>query len=233
MLTSTVLISSLLLSCAPKLPPENPAGEATVVIIEGQPVEARWDDGDTFSWREAGRKRTARMRGYNTLESYGPVHQWGGWTEAELYTLAKSSARLARSRQWACSLTDGDGGYGRVVVDCPGLRREMLRQGMAHAFWIDEDAPAEDLAVQQRAIARGVGMWEKGSPDGLLTSLHSDHESERAAYNRVCNLQTGMCPKVEHEEDYETCQKVCMQGSCMLYVPFTSRYGDRKAACIQ
>ncbi|MEL6345658.1 MAG: nuclease [Myxococcota bacterium] len=193
-----------------------------------------WDDGDTFSYRSsAGRKIRARLRGYNTLESYGPVHRWGEWTTDELYANAKAAAATAASRPWSCQKTGADGGYGRVVVDCPELREALLREGLAHAFWIDEAAPAAELKIQAAAIAGRAGMWSKGAPQGLITSLHSgDEKPDAVPYNRICDLQTGACPGVEHDAVYESCAEVCLRGSCMVYVPFARRYRN-KAECLR
>ncbi len=213
------------------------AGASPRVELDGALVDVWWDDGDTFSYTDAatGKRIRARMVGFNTLESYGPVHRWGQWTGWELYDLAKTSMYVAKGRAWACSDTGGEGGYGRIAVDCPELRRELLRTGLAHAFAIDETPDPEDLAVQQAAIAAGEGMWAKGAPTGLVTSLHSGDEGSGAPYNRVCSLETGMCPAVEHSDTYGACEEVCLDdaGSCMTYVPYKQRYGDSRAACLR
>ena len=47
------------------------------VELDGLQVQTRWDDGDTFSaYTTDGemKKKIKHMNGYNTLESYGPVH---------------------------------------------------------------------------------------------------------------------------------------------------------------
>ena len=75
--------------------------------LDGLQVQARWDDGDTFSAYttdgETKKKIKARMNGYNTLESYGPVHSWGTWSTQELYVLAKESGVVAQKGTWKCS----------------------------------------------------------------------------------------------------------------------------------
>ena len=54
----------------------------TTVNLDGIEIEVKWDDGDTFHGvHPDGRKIKARLNGYNTLESYGPVHQWGEWID--------------------------------------------------------------------------------------------------------------------------------------------------------
>ena len=121
-----------------------------------------------------------------------------------------------------------------VVVELCKGRRHMLASGYAHAFSIDAEAPPEDLKHQASAIGKGRGMWEKGAPEGLLTSLHSaDEREDGSAYNRLCSLTTGLCDKAPHGATYSTCQEVCEQGSCMLYVPYKQRYGEARADCLR
>ena len=120
----------LLLACGPKLP-SAPEGDSAQVLLDGALIDVRWDDGDTFSWRDAasGEKVKARLKGFNTLESYGPVHRFGDWTGAELYALAKEAGQVAGSAVWTCTDTGDGGGYGRRLIDCPDLRAYMLSQG--------------------------------------------------------------------------------------------------------
>ena len=114
------------------------------------------------------------------------------------------------------------------------MGRFMLSQGHAHAFSVDAPGLEGDLKLQAQAIAKGRGMWEKGVPTGLLTSLHSaDERDDGSAYNRVCSLETGLCEKSTHTDTYITCQEVCTQGSCMLYVPYKARYGESRADCLK
>ena len=77
------------------------------------------------------------------------------------------------------------------------------------------------------------GMWEKGAPAFLITSLHSQSEYpdknddgsyKKHAYNRICDMKTGQCTVREHNDTYEVCQKVCIEDSCMIYVPYANRY---------
>ena len=208
--------------------------EAPRVILDGVELKAHWDDGDTFSAKhpETGEKIKARLNGYNTLESYGPVHVWGDWAASELYTIAKQSGDLARSKTWTCTDTKKGGGYGRLLVDCPDLRREMLIAGMAHVFAIENPAPQADLDAMRIGMDAKSGMWEKGVPHYLVTSLHSqDEKPEKDAYNRVCDLKEGKCSPKVHQQIYEICEKVCIDDSCMIYVPFSRRYRN-KAECL-
>lgn len=220
----------------PNVPVVSPPCETGELRLDEQCVPVRWSDGDTFSYKEHGEKQTARLAGYNTLESYGPVHRWGTWTGWELYHLAKSAGPLAAAGQWNCTTLPGSGGYGRKLVDCPDLRLVLLQEGLAHLFHIDTEAAAIELTAQQTAIANGTGMWAKGAPTLLLTSLHSEDESDKSAYNRVCDLSTGRCLPVEHSHFYSTCQEVVgpqTPPSYMTYVPYTDRYGVDRADCLR
>lgn len=205
-----------------------------LVILDGVTLEANWDDGDTFSAKhpQTGEKIKARLNGYNTLESYGPVHIWGDWTADELYTIAKEAGVFARAKTWTCTDTKKGGGYGRILVDCPDLRKEMLKAGMAHIFAIEAPAPQEDLEAMRFGMEAKNGMWEKGVPDFLVTSLHSQSEKpDKEVYNRVCDLVKGQCTPRTHQDTYEICEKVCVQDSCMIYVPYFKRYRN-KAECL-
>ena len=238
----------LLIACGPKDPSvavepqeavnvqeklEKPSGPS--VVLDGVEIAVVWDDGDTFHGKTAdGEKIKARLNGYNTLESYGPVHQWGEWTEQELYAFAKESGVFASKTVWECTDTKKGGGYGRVLVDCPELRKAMLENGFAHPFSIDGPAPEADVVALKVGIDNKAGIWAKGAPTSVITSLHSQSEKpDKEVYNRVCDLATGECAKRIHTDVYETCEKVCMDGSCMTYVPYKERYGDNRAECIR
>ena len=58
-----------------------PSGKGRV-LIDDTYHDVSWSDGDSFGIT-SGRMRGQRVRllGYNTLESYGPVHKWGDWNE--------------------------------------------------------------------------------------------------------------------------------------------------------
>ena len=64
-----------------------PSGKGRV-LIDDTYHDVNWSDGDSFRIT-SGRMRGQRVRllGYNTLESYGPVHKWGDWNEWSLYRL--------------------------------------------------------------------------------------------------------------------------------------------------
>lgn len=204
------------------------------IVLNGERTEVRWTDGDSFKIKEGARKGMGtRLVGYNTLEAYGPVHQWGDWTAQELYELAKESSQVAASQEWECT-TDGKvDGYKRLLVKCPKLAPEMARAGHGLAYAVDgEKVDPETLAAQMDAMSAKRGMWEKGTTNGVITSLHAVGEDgddgDTEAYNRVVDTRTGAALKRKHNERYETCQNVCLetdgQRSCMVYVPFKKRY---------
>ena len=206
------------------------------ILLEGRIYKVRWGDGDTFRLKTlTGKKKSARLAGFNTLESYGPVHRWGEWTADELYQLANAAGVVAAAQGWTCSKQPGGGGYGRLLVACPELERVLLEKGLAHIFSIDGPGDPELLALQRKAQEERVGMWEKGVPQGVVTSLHSANErsDRKQAYDRVVSASTGEAPTIKHTENYEVCQEVCHQGSCMLYVPYRLRYGAKKASCLR
>jgi len=214
--------------------PKAEAGPSQIKL-DGLIVDVRWGDGDTFSFYQFGKKKKARLAGFNTLESYGPVHRWGDWTAKELYGLAMKAGEVASARGWTCTKKPGGGGYGRLLVDCPVLKSELIAQGLAHAFSMKGPADEATMAIQLKSIETKQGMWAKGVPEGLITSLHSvDEKPGRSeAYNRVVNPRTGEAPGISHHQKYSVCQEVCVQGSCMTYVPYPQRYGKKRPDCLR
>jgi endonuclease YncB( thermonuclease family) len=209
--------------------------ETPHVVLDGVEMKVRWSDGDTFTWKDAGgNTQRARLSGYNTLESFGPVHRWGDWTGKELYDLAKAGGAFARTQKWRCTKLPGSGGYGRHLVDCPDLRRELVDRGLAHLYSLEDPHDPTELALQQSAMERKKGLWEKGVTPLIVTSLHSLAEADpgRDTYNRACDLTTGICTARPHTSTYATCQEVCIEGSCMTYVPYEERYGRSRASCL-
>ncbi len=205
------------------------------VLLDGELIKAHWDDGDTFAWTAGGKRVRARLADYNTLESYGPVHKWGEWSYEELYGMAKEATKLVRSAGWECQRTGTGGGYGRVGVRCPGAAQALIEAGLAHVFSMGVSADVGLLAKQAAAIASKKGMWAKGAPEGLVTSLHSADEPGRdkpaKLYDRVASLRTGSAAPVSHDKTYAPCDEVCRQGSCMRYIPFKRRYGKNRMRC--
>lgn len=206
---------------------------ASFLTLNGERTEVHWSDGDSFKVKSGPHTgRGTRVSGYNTLESFGPVHSWGDWKPEELYALAKSSHLVAGSQEWVCT-TDGKAdGYGRLLVLCPDLAVEMVRQGHAMAYAVDGAKPLDGtLEAQAEAMQAKRGMWEKGVVRGVVTSVHSlaeDGSKAPHAYNRVVDTRTGQALKREHAKTYATCETVCEETdgdtSCMVYVPFEHRY---------
>jgi micrococcal nuclease len=202
------------------------------VRLDGVIVDVYWDDGDTFKVVSTG--QSARLVGYNTLESYGPVHKFGPGPSS-LFEVARTATLMAKESVWECSSQEGSGGYGRSVVDCPGLRTALLRAGLAHAFSVSGPAPKADLEAQSQGIAAKVGMWAQGAPSSIVTSAHSIDEKpgQTETYNRVLDVATGHAPKQAHSNTYAACTWACVSDSCLLYVPYSQRYGTGRADCIE
>ncbi len=224
-----------------KKPPKEKHDAFGAIVLNGARVEVRWTDGDSFSFLEGEHKGLGtRLVGFNTLEAYGPVHQWGGWTPQDLFTLAKASSAVAAAQEWDCTSDGKVDGYKRLLVRCPKLAVEMARVGHGLAYAVDGEKPnPEVVAAQADAILNKRGMWEKGTTNGVITSLHSVGEegSEQPdAYNRVVDTRTGQALKRKHSQHYESCQNVCEdtdgQKSCMVYVPFKHRYRGQPACLL-
>ena len=225
----TLIIMSLVLEAKAA-----PSGRGRVVI-DDQPYDVVWSDGDSFRIT-TGTKRGQRVRllGYNTLESYGPVHKWGDWNEWSLYKIAKGAKNLAASETWECKSQGKVDRYKRLLVRCPLLVKAMISSGIGHIFEVQSKPNAEDLKLQSESIKARRGMWAKGAPEGLMTSIHSQSENpEEPAYNRIASLSTGMANKHLHTQEYKVCQWVCQQGACMRYVPYQKRYGDERPDCLR
>ncbi len=192
---------------------EAEADATTRVFLNGQLTQVSFNDGDTF--RALGGEFNGinnRLAGYNTLESYGPVHQWGSWHPYELYIIAKIATYNAQRGTWHCH-TDGSlDGYGRTLTDCPDLIVSQVRQGLAHVMQVD-DSPAapEYLRAQQDAIRHRRGIWAHGVPDFIMTSVHSAAEdpSRPVHYNRLISTLDGHSESMEHNDTYEECEWVC------------------------
>lgn len=209
------------------------ANPPTEVTLDGEKVHVSFSDGDTFQVKSGKHsKARARLEGYNALESYGPVHRWGEWTAKELYALSKAATEHARKGPWTCTTRGPKDRYGRILVYCEDLALSLIAAGLGHVFAV-EAAPAPALiAAQKKAVAEKRGMWRKGAPTGVITSLHSAAE-EGEIYNRVASVADGMARKRPHKERYDTCSETCSEGSCMTYVPYELRYGGRRAHCLR
>ncbi len=203
-------IASLSLLAAP----EGSAAEPrTRVILNGVPTPVFFNDGDSF--RVLGGEYTgakARLAGFNTLESYGPVHQWGSWTAKELYVIAKMATLNGRRGVWECESDGSTDTYGRMLVWCPGLAEDQVRQGLAHVMTINDDPGRPELvAAQREAIAARRGIWAHGVPKWVLTSLHSAEEDldGTGTYNRLVSSEDGHSAKWKHSNKYAECHRAC------------------------
>ncbi len=208
----------------------------TKVFLNGVPAPVFFNDGDSFTVLGGQHEgiRT-RLAGYNTLESFGAVHRWGDWNAHELYVVAKMATMNARRGVWHCHSDMNRDGYGRTLWTCPDLVLDQLRKGLAHVMLVsDDDAPAEHLAAMRSAQAEKRGIWAKGIPEFVLTSLHSKDEGyEGTNYNRLVSTANGKSTKWIHNDIYKECQEVChTTGTCMVYVAMNRRFGATRAECL-
>ncbi len=207
------------------------------ILLGGGWAEVRWTDGDTFrvlTGRLAG--RTARLAGVNALESFGPVHRWGGLPGAFYLALAKQSAAVAAAASIRCETEGRPDAYGRLLVTCPEVAESLVRAGHAMVFAVDAPPDRRLVALQRDAQRLGIGMWTGGAPPLVPTSLHSADEPDLGpggAYDRVADTRTGETVARPHRSVYRSCQEVCVGDgdgrACMTYVPFARRYRDRPA----
>ncbi|HLT36723.1 MAG TPA: thermonuclease family protein [Enhygromyxa sp.] len=211
-LTTTTLLAATAMLLAPT--EQSVAAESqTRVILNGKPVPVHFNDGDSFRVLAGEYKDAkARLAGYNTLESYGPVHVWGKWSARELFVLAKMGTYNGRDGVWECE-TDGDTDtYGRILVWCPKLAEDQIRKGYAHVLSIDDKPGKPELIeAQKQAIAARRGIWAHGVPDYILTSLHSKEEDVdgKGTYNRLVSSVDGHSVKWRHTTRYAECDRVC------------------------
>ena len=189
------------------------AEPATTVFLNGTAASVYFNDGDSFrvlTGKYSGTK--ARLAGFNTLESFGPTHQWGHWTAWELYVIAKLGTLNGRRGTWNCTSDLSTDTYGRILWICPDLALDQVRKGLAHAMSIThEPAKPELVAAQKEAIAARRGMWAHGVPDFVLTSLHSVDErpGDQPAYNRLVSSVDGHSKKWKHRVAYAECDVLC------------------------
>lgn len=214
----------------------------TQLTLNGKTTTVYFNDGDTFHYQDGKNRVSARLSGYNALESYGPVHQWGHWKGEELYANAKEATQEAQKGGWHCDLVGAKDKYGRVLAHCPDLAEHLISKGLAHVMLVDSKEESQHLVdIQRQAIRSRVGMWDKGIPDFILTSVHSTQESGQndQAYDRFVSTETGRSLVRKHSNAYSTCELINYTpeeretASSMLYIPFTERYGKHQAACLQ
>ncbi len=213
---TTLLLAASALVSVPLLLPGGPAAEAdgyTRTYLNGELIPVYFNDGDTFRAQDGQfRGSPNRLAGFNTLESYGPVHQWGDWHPYELYVLAKMATYNGRRGTWHCNTNGDRDGYGRLLTECPDLAVDQIRRGFAHAMEVDDQpSPPAYIRAQQAAIANRRGIWAHGVPDFVMTSLHSFHEdpSREYHYNRLISTLDGHSESRQHRETYSECQWVC------------------------
>lgn len=207
----------LLAALALAVAPEAASGSQAVsrVFVNGRPVAVYFNDGDSFRQLDgpyAG--RGSRLAGFNTLESFGPTHAWGGWHPFELWVNAKLATYNGRQGIWHC-FTEGElDTYGRVLLDCPDLAVDQIRRGLAHAMQIDDTSSRpEYLQAQQEAIRARRGMWAHGVPSFVLTSLHSHAEdpTRDVHYNRLVSTRDGHSEPWVHSDTYGECSWQCAE----------------------
>jgi endonuclease YncB( thermonuclease family) len=184
----------------------------TRVVLNGRMVPVSFNDGDSFRVQSGPFSGSqCRLGGFNTLESFGPAHQWGTWHPYELYVIAKLATRNARRGTWHCTTEGRRDGYGRLLLDCPDLAVSQISLGLAMAYQVD-DTPSrpEYIRAQREAIAARRGMWAHGVPDYVMTSVHSASEDPtREHYNRLISTHDGHSESRRHRETYAECEWVC------------------------
>ena len=216
-----------------------PDGPTSTLKLNGTDVEVVWTDGDTFVFAEGLRRGLrARLMGVNTLETYGPVHQWGRWSREELLEIALDSAAIAAEAPGSCRATGARDKYRRLLVDCAGARAELLRTGYGHLYPFDREADPEDIALQRVARAEGVGMWAKGVPTEIVTKVDAaTEENGWSSANWLVSTEDGRSRRVAHRDEHRICDEVCVGRppavpSCLVWVPWERRYEDRPA-CLE
>ena len=97
----TLAISLLALSVLAPSAASKSKARPQFVIVDGERMRVNWSDGDSFRVIRGPRKgMKARLMGYNTLESYGPVHFWGGFDGYNLYDVAKDATAFVKTSCW-------------------------------------------------------------------------------------------------------------------------------------
>ena len=195
------------------------ANDMSRVFLNGRPVPVRFNDGDSFrifAGEYSGSQ--CRLFGFNSLESFGPAHQWGTWHPYELYINAKLATVNGRRGTWHCFTSGERDTYGRLLVECPDLIVDDLRRGYAHAYEVnDRPARPEYLRAQHEAMRAGRGMWAHGIPRFITTSLHSASEdpSRENHYDRLISTLDGHSQSRVHHDNYDECQWVCEEETAL------------------
>ncbi len=216
-----------------------PDGVQSTLDLNGAATSVVWTDGDTFTFRDGPRRGLeARLMGVNALETYGPVHRWGDWRPEDLLTLARHSADVVAGAAEACRASGKKDKYGRLLVDCPDGRAELLRTGHGHLYPFDRDAAPGDIALQADARRERRGMWARGVPTEIVTRVDAaTAENGWTAANWVVSTDDGRSRRVGHREEHAVCDEVCVGRppavpSCLVWVPWERRYTNRPP-CLQ
>ena len=200
------LLAVCLFACSASAEPR------TRMTLNGTVTPVYFNDGDSFKVI-GGAGTRARLMGFNTLESYGPVHQWGDWTYKELLVIAKLGTKNGQLGTWNCTSDMATDTYGRALFDCPDLAKDQIRKGLAHAMTVTADPAAPHLLEAQREAQQARrGMWAHGDPEWILTSLHSasEYPDRPTAYNRVVSTRDGHSEMWRHKRNYRECEEVCV-----------------------
>lgn len=234
---SLSLVVCLLTAFVAKAAPEDTTRVRTQIHLNGTLTTVYFNDGDTFKALDGEfEKSSVRIVGINTLETYGPVHQWANNDPVYLYEVSHLATEVAREGGWHCQTEAGKDTYGRLLATCNDLATALLKAGYAHAYSIDAKPAKRSYQVAQRSAQnKQLGMWQYGVPEYIITSLHSIDEGEsKTAYNRLISTVDGHTEKWSHRESYGICQSVCVEDglSCMIYVPFGQRYGSARPECL-
>lgn len=235
---------ALSLSAPGALAEDGKKAKKVSILLDGSEERVNFNDGDSFRILDGPRKgQKARLVGFNTLEAYGPVHFWGDANGWDLYHVNEKDIELAKSEQWECTSLGGVDGYGRILVLCPELRKRMIAEGYAHVYAYGDEVPDPDLVdLMLKAQSERRGMWRWGIPQAIVTSVHSIDEKDpddplaserKESYNRMADTRTGKTFAVKHKSVFKPCDVFCHSGSCMVYVPFKSRFGDDRPACMK
>lgn len=219
------------------------ASASTDIILNGKKTAVYFNDGDSFKVLSGPLKgKRSRLHGYNTLEAHGPVHRWGSFTRMELLNIANEGTKMAQRGGWHCKSDDSVDTYGRMLATCNDLASALISDGIAHVMSINkEPGDTKLVALQQKAIKEKRGMWAKGVPAYVLSSLHSieEKDDQEKVYNRAVSTLDGHSELLMHQNAYQDCEEVCYAptqndlASCMIYVRFENRYGRTRASCLK
>ena len=145
-------------------------------------------DGDTIMLADG---RYVRYIGINTPERGEPL-----WEEARDYNAQKVRGKLVTLE---FGLVEEDR-YGRTLAYVSGggemVNAELLQAGLAHLFVLEPITYyAHFRRLQEKARAKGLGLWGRGGFRGPLkiTRLNADAEGDdrynlNGEYVRICNI---------------------------------------------